>query len=66
MDISNSGANSVKSLFNDFDNNHWAYNAVYYLKGNGIINGYNDGSFKPDKGVAKWRVIRGYRAVTEP
>ena len=25
-----------------------------------------DGSFKPDKGVAKWRVIRGYRAVTEP
>ena len=25
-----------------------------------------DGSFKPDKGDAKWRVIRGYRAVTEP
>ena len=25
-----------------------------------------DGSFKPDKGVAKWRVIRGYRAVTKP
>lgn len=25
-----------------------------------------DGSFQPDKGVAKWRVIRGYRAVTEP
>ena len=25
-----------------------------------------DGSFQPDKGVAKWRVIRAYRAVTEP
>ena len=25
-----------------------------------------DGSFQPDKGVAKWRVIRGWRAVTEP
>ena len=32
----------------------------------GYLKARADGSFKPDKGVAKWRVIRGYRAVTEP
>lgn len=32
----------------------------------GYLKARADGSFKPDKGVARWRVIRGYRAVTEP
>ena len=32
----------------------------------GYLKARADGSFKLDKGVAKWRVIRGYRAVTEP
>lgn len=32
----------------------------------GYLKACADGSFKPDKGVAKWCVIRGYRAVTEP
>ena len=32
----------------------------------GYLKARADGSFKPDKGVVKWRVIRGYRAVTEP
>lgn len=32
----------------------------------GYLKARADGSFKPDKGVAKWRVIRGYRAVTKP
>lgn len=32
----------------------------------GYLKARADDSFKPDKGVAKWRVIRGYRAVTEP
>ena len=32
----------------------------------GYLKARADGSFKPDKGVAKWRVIRGYRAMTEP
>lgn len=32
----------------------------------GYLKARADGSFKPDKDVAKWRVIRGYRAVTEP
>ena len=32
----------------------------------GYLKARAGGSFKPDKSVAKWRVIRGYRAVTEP
>lgn len=32
----------------------------------GYLKARADDSFKPDKGVAKWRVICGYRAVTEP
>ena len=32
----------------------------------GYLKARADGSFKPGKGVAKWRVICGYRAVTEP
>ena len=32
----------------------------------GYLKARADGSFKPDKGVAKWRIICGYRAVTEP
>lgn len=32
----------------------------------GYLKARADGSFNPDKDVAKWRVIRGYRAVTEP
>lgn len=32
----------------------------------GYLKARADGSFKPDKGVAKWRVICGYRALTEP
>lgn len=32
----------------------------------GYLKARADGRFKPDKGVAKWRVIRGYRAVTKP
>ena len=40
--------------------------AVQWAIEQGYLKARADGSFKPDKGVAKWRVIRGYRAVTEP
>ena len=41
-------------------------NAAQWAIEQGFLKARADGSFKPDKGVAKWRVIRGYRAVTEP
>ena len=40
--------------------------AAQWVIEQGYLKARADGSFKPDKGVAKWRVIRGYRAVTEP
>ena len=41
-------------------------NAAQWAIEQGFLKARADGSFQPDKGVAKWRVIRGYRAVTEP
>lgn len=41
-------------------------NAAQWAIEQGTLKARADGSFQPDKGVAKWRVIRGYRAVTEP
>ena len=41
-------------------------NAAQWAIEQGCLKARADGSFQPDKGVAKWRVIRGYRAVTEP
>ena len=41
-------------------------NAAQWAIEQGYLKARADGSFQPDKGVAKWRVIRGYRAVTEP
>ena len=43
-----------------------AFEAAQWAIEQGYLKARADGSFKPDKGVAKWRVIRGYRAVTEP
>lgn len=39
--------------FTDIDSSHWAYESVLKLKGMNIINGYSDGSFAPDKEVAR-------------
>lgn len=42
--------------FSDLPREHWAYNDVAALTERGVINGYDDGSFQPDKVVtrAEW------------
>ncbi len=37
--------------FNDVDASHWAYSDIEYLRGQGIVTGYADGSFKPDNNI---------------
>ncbi|WP_273321395.1 S-layer homology domain-containing protein [Vallitalea guaymasensis] len=37
--------------FNDVPNNHWAKGNIEKLVGLGIVDGYEDGSFKPDKNI---------------
>lgn len=40
-------------IYNDLSSAHWAYNAVQTLAQKGIIQGYPDGSFKPDRKVTR-------------
>ncbi|MBQ2942683.1 MAG: S-layer homology domain-containing protein [Clostridia bacterium] len=37
--------------FSDISELHWAYNDVEYLRGQGIVTGYSDGTFKPDNNI---------------
>ncbi|MCH5186379.1 MAG: S-layer homology domain-containing protein [Oscillospiraceae bacterium] len=46
-----------KQEFNDVDHTHWAFNYISTLKEKGIINGYEDGSFKPDNPVTRAEFI---------
>lgn len=44
---------SGKSSFKDVDNNEWYAEYLGYLAKYDIINGYNDGTFKPDNSVTR-------------
>ena len=41
-------------LFPDVASNHWAYNEIAQLHGNGIIEGYPDGTFKGDRMMTRY------------
>ena len=36
---------------------HWAENAINALKSNGIVNGYGDGSFKPNQVISRAEIV---------
>lgn len=44
---------SNANMFYDVDEKHWAYEYILKIQEIGIIKGYNDGSFKPDKYVTR-------------
>lgn len=44
--------------FKDLPTSHPAYAAVQYLTGLGILKGYDDGTFRPDKKVARSEAIK--------
>lgn len=50
--------NSTGKIFEDFDESHWAYNAVYYLKKNGVANGYDDGTFRPGSSITRAEFLK--------
>lgn len=39
--------------FKDLNENHWAYSAIAEMKNLNIINGFNDGTFKPNEPVTR-------------
>ena len=41
-------------LFPDIPKNHWAYDAIAQLAGNGVIAGYPDGSFSGDRMMTRY------------
>lgn len=45
-------------LFSDFSEKHWAYEAAISLSEKNIINGYEDGSFRPEKFVTRAEFIK--------
>ncbi|HET7578166.1 MAG TPA: S-layer homology domain-containing protein, partial [Bacillales bacterium] len=39
--------------FSDFNQKDWGYSEVHYLVGKGVLEGYPDGTFKPDKAIKR-------------
>jgi hypothetical protein len=53
-------------LFPDIPENHWAYEYVAKLAGNGIIEGYPDGQFKGDRTMTRYEFAAMlYRAMAK-
>ena len=46
------------ATFSDFSSNHWAYSAVMNLSEKSVINGYEDGSFRPENSVTRAEFIK--------
>lgn len=53
-----SPAGLAMDRFNDLNANHWAYTYIIKLSDMGIINGYPDGSFCPEKTISRAEFIR--------
>lgn len=57
---------SKLQLFPDVPKNHWAYEYVSTLKGNGALTGYPDGEFKGDRPMTRYEFAAMlYRAMLE-
>lgn len=50
--------NEVPSIFTDVLLNNQNYDAIFYLKNKGIINGYADGTFKPNNDVNRAELLK--------
>lgn len=59
---STSTANAKSTQFTDVsDTKHdWALESITFMKGQGILKGYSDGTFKPDEGVTKAEFVSMY------
>lgn len=63
-------ADATKSKFKDMEG-HWSVKYVEYASGSGIINGYEDGTFQPEKSVTYAEAVKmivcalGYGPVVE-
>jgi len=49
---------TASAAFSDVPSTHPNYNAINYLQANGIIQGYSDGTFKPDQKVVRAEAVK--------
>ncbi len=47
----------VRKLFNDIDG-HWAYENILNAQKSGVIDGFEDGSFRPDKEITRAEFVK--------
>ena len=50
-------SNAAKLAFTDVKEDHWAHAAISALESLGFINGYGDGSFKPNQSITRAEMI---------
>ena len=55
---SSTSSPSAKGSFKDVTTEHWAYNYIETLKDSGIISGYSDGKFYPDRTVKREEFVK--------
>ena len=55
-----SGGNKT---FSDVPSNHWAYAAITSAAEKGWVNGYSDGTFRPDNAITRSEVVKITNAV---
>ena len=55
----------VTSRFTDLETTHWAFEAVSYLADNFILNGYLDGTFKPESNITRAEFAKIIVSATE-
>jgi hypothetical protein len=53
-----SGTQMVSTGFNDVNRTHPYYTGITYLSQQGVIRGYDDGSFKPDNSINRAEVLK--------
>lgn len=46
-------AHAAQTTFSDVPRSHWAYEAISQMADQGIISGYNDGTFRPDNRISR-------------
>ncbi len=48
----------IQNVFSDVDNNHWAIKYINHCKELRLVNGYEDGTFDPDKCITVGEAIK--------
>ncbi len=55
--FTNRGKADIENPFADIDDSHWAYSEILALYKSGLIDGYEDGTFKPENNITRAEVM---------